>query len=146
MAGEFQKDVKFNEIEVGDMILVELFGETGEYFGDRRGTAKERIGDIWYFDDMYPVYKDVAGYRMFKVTEIVAETTVPVAELERLRGIEERAKALYAVKDQEAKAASARMEEAMSSDDIGSVSAFSHARTAARWYGQRKELEDILDL
>jgi hypothetical protein len=89
-----------------------------------------------YFADDYAVALRETGQDALDLIE----------EVERLRGIEERAKALYAVKDQEAKAASARMEEAMFSDDIGTGSTYSHARAAARWYGQRKELEVILDL
>jgi hypothetical protein len=99
MAGEFQKDIKFDEVQVGDLILVELF-EGNHFYGDRRGTAKIRIGDIWYFDDMYPVYKEAGGYRMFKVTKLVVESLVPTTELERLRKIEAGLKEIVAKRTQ----------------------------------------------
>lgn len=69
MAGEFQKDIKFDEVQVGDLVLVELFGEDNwTFIGDRRGIAKIRFGDAWHFDGMPPLYKEALGYRLFRVT------------------------------------------------------------------------------
>jgi hypothetical protein len=80
---EFQKDIKFDDIHVGDLVLVELFGEDNwTFLGDRRGTAMRRIGDTWYFKDMQPLYKEAVGYRLFRVTVMDAEW-----ERNKLKGI-----------------------------------------------------------
>ena len=68
MPAEYQKDITFDEIETGDTVLVELFGEDGSYLGDRRGVAKVEYNGVWYFDGMLPVYKEALGYRLFRVT------------------------------------------------------------------------------
>lgn len=115
MSCEFQKDIKFDEIEVGNLVLVELFGEDNwTFLGDRRGTAMRRIGDTWYFKDMQPLYKEAIGYRLFRVTVMDAEwewknlesvigkarysestdAHLLVAEIDRLRGIETRVQRL----------------------------------------------------
>lgn len=97
MAAEYQMSVTFDEVEVGDLILVELFGEDNwTYLGDRRGIAKEKVDGIWYFEGMHPVYRGALGYRMFKVTEKIAESIIPTAELERLRKIEAGLKEIVA--------------------------------------------------
>lgn len=71
MPAEYQRDVTFDEVQVGDLILVELFDGDGSYLGDRRGVAKElKHNSVWIFDGMYPVYKDAAGYRLFKVLDL----------------------------------------------------------------------------
>jgi hypothetical protein len=104
MTSEYQKDVKFDEVQVGDLILVELFEADGSYVGDRRGVAKVRIGDMWHFDGMFPVYKEALGYRMFKVTDLsgpaTGTTVVETAELLRLRKIEAALKDLTRCKRQ----------------------------------------------
>lgn len=112
MSCEFQKDIKFDEIEDGDLVLVELFSEDGcKFLGDRRGTAMRRIGDTWYFKDMQPLYKEAKGYRLFRVTELVEESTVPTAELERLRGIEDGLKKLVGMRKQVADSLRAEADE-----------------------------------
>lgn len=94
MAGEYQKDVKFDEVQVGDLILIEIFDEAGNFMGDRRGIAKEELDGLWYFEGTSPIYRDAKGFRMFKVTDLSTPKTVTVetAELERLRAIEQRIK------------------------------------------------------
>ena len=86
MAGEFQKDIKFDDVQVGDLILVELFREDGSYLGERRGIAERQEAGIWYFKDMPLIDRSALGYRLFKVTPLSGET--PEQELARLRKIE----------------------------------------------------------
>ena len=80
MPGEFQKDIKFDDIEAGDLVLVELFDTDGSYLGDRRGVAKFEDDGVWHFDGMKPLYRGALGYRLFRVTVFSA----PVDPLDKL--------------------------------------------------------------
>lgn len=121
MACEFQKDIKFDDIVAGDLVLVELFGEDNfTFLGDRRGIAKIRFGDAWHFEGMPPLYKEALGYRLFRVTVmdaehdaknfervlVLAETSessdaiLLAGEVRRLRKIEDGLKNLVAMRKQ----------------------------------------------
>ncbi len=85
MPGEFQKDVKFDDIRKGDLIVVELFSEDNfTFLGDRRGYAVRLENGVWSFSGMKPLYQDAKGYRLFRVEP----PSKAEAELERLRKIE----------------------------------------------------------
>lgn len=83
MPGEFQKPIEFDNIQIGDEILVEFFTKEIEFKGTERGVARERINDCWFFEGMPPLLsRDFfeTENRMFKVTVFSA----PVDPLDKL--------------------------------------------------------------
>jgi hypothetical protein len=74
MACEYQKDITFDEIRAGDVVLIEYFSAEGAYLGDSRGTASYLFDGIWHFYDRGPLYRE-SGYRLFKVTDLDAKQT-----------------------------------------------------------------------
>lgn len=88
MGCEVQKDVKFAEIEVGDLIVMQVFNaDNTALIEERRGVAthKMHLDPAWHFDGMGSLYADTSvNYRLFRV-EPPSQAEV---ELERLRKIE----------------------------------------------------------
>lgn len=83
MPVEFQKKIEFDNIQIGDEILVEFFTKEIEFKGTKRGVARERINDCWFFEGMPPLlHRDFfeTENRMFKVTVFSA----PVDPLDKL--------------------------------------------------------------
>lgn len=101
MPVEVQKDITFEGIREGDLIVVEMFGADGfTFLGDRRGVAvrkvmrEERQRTEWHFDGMTPLYAFMTNYRLFRVEPPTEAET----ELDRLRKIEAALKDLIALR------------------------------------------------
>jgi hypothetical protein len=95
MGCEVQKDVRFEDIAEGDVIVMEVFNaDNTAFIGDYRGTAthmtrhhdnREGWFYMWNFDGMHGLRSDSkANYRLFRVEPPSAAET----ELDRLRKIE----------------------------------------------------------
>lgn len=79
MPAEYQQDITFDEIQIGDLVLIEYFSNEGHYLGDDRGTASYLFDDVWYFRDRGPLYRE-SGYRLFRVSVVNG----PVDPLDKL--------------------------------------------------------------
>lgn len=111
MACEVQKDVKFDEIAEGDLIVLEVFSDDNTRFiGDYRGTARRFEDGVWHFDGMDSLENDEwENYRLFRVE--------PPTELETLRATVKRAESLLENKRETMKVVGPAIEKARQDKD-----------------------------